>query len=133
MIAGLGSNRHLRSGAAGILTVSVDGQGDDNDKRNYSPDQARFLVVTTGRWLASSTHGRTARAKEALCSFLSILVDFNLECDPLSELGAMPIPWKSRDVYKHFRAALRGSDESEAPIVIPFRESTFDAHVKGLT
>jgi hypothetical protein len=92
-----------------------------------------LFLSTTGLALAGRTHNGATGTQDVLCALFPILGDFDLKRETFTELGALAPPLKGRDVNKYLRATLSGRDESEAAIIIPFCESAFDAHMKGVS
>ena len=132
LIVRLNCGSRLGSEAAGIFAVAISSQGNHENERNDAPPKGLPLSPTTGFTRPAMTYELAIWTQNVLCSFLSILVDFDLKRETFAESRALTVPWKGRNVGEHLRTALRGRDESEAPIIIPLCESAFDAHLKGL-
>lgn len=72
-------------------------------------------------------------AQEVLCSSLTGTISLDLEGKWFADHWTATISRKGRDMNEDVGATLCRSDESEAPIIVPLRESTLGAHANGLT
>ena len=115
----LSSGGRLLDDAAGIFAIPVDSYGHQNNERNDTPKQAMVLSPATEFvWLAAA-HGRATGAENVLCLFLSILADFHLKRETLTESRSLAVPRKGGDVDEYLTTTVSGRDESEAPVIIP--------------
>jgi len=130
LITGRCDHWFLRSDAAGVLVITVDRQSDNDGERYNSTKEVWLFIPAMGRCLALIADGRTSGAKKVLRPFLPFPVNLDFEREPFSDSWAMTIFRKCRDVNKDLRITSNWRDESEALIVIPLSEITFDAHIE---
>lgn len=123
----------LGRNTAGIFAVAVSCQSKYKNEREDTPEEAGFLSPMTGLMWPATTDGSAIWKRNALCSLPSVLINIDFKGETFADPRSLTILWKGGDMDEYLRATLRGCDESEAPIISPFRESPFDAHSKGLT
>lgn len=112
----------------GVRVITVDTQGDHHSKWKDSPEQTWLVAAASGFAQAIRLLGRAGGAQDVPGLLLSVPACTDFIREPFTDSGALAIPWKGRDVGKHFRPALSGRDEPEAAIVVPFRERAVYAH-----
>ena len=133
LLNGLSCDGQSRSSTVRILDITVGDQGNDNGKLNKTPESTSFFAAIWGRVLPGGVLDLTIQAHKIRCAFPSIFVVFHLKREPFTNSGALSIFRKRRNVNEYLGTALSGGDKPKTPIIVPFCESAFYAHMKGLT
>ena len=114
------------------LRVPVHADGSKDEKREDHTDWPCSMPSAFGR----SRPTRCCplpRAHDADCPHLTVRACLCLKGYELADAGALTVLRERGDVNEDIRASISRRNEAEAPIVVPFCQSSMGAHQKGLT